>query len=105
MNALEIFNRGTVLEQYSYINPDDLDGEYIGFLVTLDKKVYEIIKDMRGNILDSEYLPRLVTDDVDSMYEEHDYSDEEPQINYTMESGTKLQDWKVMVDMFSPVSK
>ena len=105
MNALETFNRGTVLEQYSYINPDDLDGEYIGFLVTLDKKVYEIIKDTRGNILDSEYLPRLVSDDVDAMYNDDEYSDEEPEINYTMEPGTKLQDWKVRVDMFSPISK
>ena len=60
---------------------------------------------MNGKILDSEYLPRLVSDDVDSMYEEHDYSDEQPEINYTMEPGTKLQDWKTMVDMFSPVSK
>lgn len=105
MNALETFNRGTVLEQYSYINPDDLDGEYIGFLVTLDKKVYEIIKDTRGNILDSEYEPRLVSEDIDKMYEEMESYDSEPTVDYTMESGTNLQDWKVMVDIFSPISK
>lgn len=105
MTSAEIFRLGSVIENYSYINPDDLEGQYVGHLVVFEKKVYEIVTDINNKIVEFSYEPRLVSEDVDKMYEEIEIYDSEPEMNYIMESGTGLQDWKVMVDMFSPVSK
>ncbi len=105
MTSAEIFRLGSVIENYSYINPDDLEGQYVGHLVVFEKKVYEIVTDANNKIVEFSYEPRLVSEDIDKMYEEMESYDQEPTVDYTMEAGTGLQDWKLMVDIFSPVSK
>jgi hypothetical protein len=67
MKSIDILKKGTVLEEYEYINGDDLDNQYYANIVLYDDKLYEIIFDSNHKILFPDEEPRLISENANEV--------------------------------------
>ena len=73
-----VFDSGKIIDIFNYIHPNDIDGEYIGYLVEFNNSVYEIIKHQRDGILNPDDTAELISDNLDSIYDYIDEINEKP---------------------------
>ena len=78
MTNQQVFSSGKIIEEYNYIHPVDFEEEYIGYLVELDNIVYEIISKPNGNILHPSEESRIVSKNLDEIYDYCDYLHDRP---------------------------
>ncbi len=73
-----IFDKGKVIENFNYILQDDPYNDYVGNLVEYDKKIYEIITDISGKVVDADLIPTALSNDVSEIYDHIDYINDRP---------------------------
>lgn len=73
-----IFDKGKVIENFNYILQDDPYNDYVGNLVEYDKKIYEIITDISGKVVDADLIPTALSNDVSEIYDYIDYINDRP---------------------------
>lgn len=64
-----IFDKGKVIENFNYILQDDPYNDYVGNLVEYDKKIYEIITDISGKVVDPDLIPIALSNNVSEIYD------------------------------------
>lgn len=74
-----IFDKGKIIETFNYIFPDDQYNDYIGNLVDYNGKIYEIITDLNGVVLDAESNANIIANNgVKEIYDHIDYLNSKP---------------------------
>lgn len=68
MTNSELFKMGKIVELYNYVDPNDLDADYIGHLIVYDNKVYEVITDEKQVPLNPNGSPTLMSESLEDMY-------------------------------------
>jgi len=73
-----VFDYGKVIDTFNYINVNDIDGEYIGHLIQFNSTVYEVIIHQSGGILYPNDDARVVSDNIDVIYNHIDEINDKP---------------------------
>lgn len=107
MKSGELFRSGKIIDTFIHINPNDLENEYFGHYIQYENSLYEIITDSNNTVLSPDSDARLVTDDINKIYEigSYDYEEEnEPVIqelnNINNQSMYSSMQYKKYQDMF-----
>lgn len=107
MKSSELFSSGKIIDTFIHINPNDLENEYFGHYVQYENSVYEIIIDSNNNLVSPDSDARLITDDINKMYEmgSYDYEEEHESVieelnNMNNQSMYSSMQYKKYQDMF-----
>lgn len=73
-----IFDKGKVIENFNYILQNDPYNDYIGNLIEYDEKIYEIITDTSGKVVDPDLIPTALSNGVSEIYDHIDYINDKP---------------------------
>lgn len=73
-----IFDKGKVIENFNYILQEDPYNDYIGNLIEYDEKIYEIITDTSGKVVDADLIPTALSNGVSEIYDHIDYINDKP---------------------------
>lgn len=73
-----IFDKGKVIENFNYILQEDPYNDYIGNLIEYDEKIYEIITDTIGKVVNPDLIPTALSNGVSEIYDHIDYINDKP---------------------------
>lgn len=69
MTNQEVFNIGKVLEVFNYLNPTDLDNNYIGYLIEIDRVIYQVIATEHNRLLNPDEPAHIFSDNSQALYD------------------------------------
>lgn len=66
-----IYENGKLLENFNHISPDDPYNDYIGHLFEYDKKIYQVITDSLGKILNENENSFIISNSLTEIYDKY----------------------------------
>jgi hypothetical protein len=67
MTSKDILKYGNTIEEYDYINSEDLDNQYYAKIVVHDNKLYEIVFNSNKELMYPDEEPRLISEDAETV--------------------------------------